>query len=767
MVREDGEYKAADHGCPAPRRLEDKHRVWLRDKQGGSNFTIRKFSDTPISITQLIKWGTISSLGAAYIWMLLENNLNVWFVGETASGKTTLLRAACAFIRPTAKIISIEDVPEIVVPHENWVSEVTRHGQEGSDSVELFDLLKASLRQRPNYIIVGEIRGREASIAFQTMQYVEDAYVATERGAILLSELFGQLRHEAQRDGDGRQIAHLPEPLIVYATSPGRLGVEARLCTAIIKIPLAERISVRMSDGGRIVVTPNHRFIVEEEGHEREVEAREVLEAWRRGARWVRLSKRPPPGKGEGWGEAEHVYRLPSSSLDFWWAMGRLLGGDYIAERGGRYYWHAKLGSREDYLRLRRILEMTCWKGRDLLSARGRRLRAVLGPINPPLIHWAMMRGLLVPLNGRLVGSARGLGEELLLPYLSGMMSAASGGSYIYLNGNRGIDTLVEVLNSLRGMGVAGAAKVVIHCSPDRLGELGRLDRLLEGFDKRLYVKRGARGRISVRVYPNLLAPLMDGGGEGSALRDEVLRYILVEEGEAEKTAVELWLDGVPTAVFKEGRRAYVYLDSPLTCWVTGIEEAGRGPVYDLVLEGGGYYIGGLCSAMPIQDTGAGVISTFHAGSVAKIIQRLTGEPIEIPKTFIDNLNAVVIQSAVRSPETGRLERRVLSINELVGIDEERGAVNYIELFRWDPRTDSHEFRGEGNSYILEEKIATIYGLSRRELKKIYQELNRRSKFLELLIERGVLDYKQVYGLITTVYKVGIEAAMDVVLEGQ
>ncbi|MDJ0269196.1 MAG: type II/IV secretion system ATPase subunit [Aigarchaeota archaeon] len=89
---------------------------------------------------------------------------------ETASGKTTALRAACVFINPKAKIISIEDTPEIIVPHGNWVREVTRQGEQGGPSVELFDLLKAALRQRPNFIIVGEIRGAEATVAFQAMQ---------------------------------------------------------------------------------------------------------------------------------------------------------------------------------------------------------------------------------------------------------------------------------------------------------------------------------------------------------------------------------------------------------------------------------------------------------------------------------------------------------------------------------------------------------------------------------------------------------------------
>ena len=300
----------------------------------GSNFTIRKFTDKPLSITQLIKFGTIDPMIAAYLWILLEHNMSIWFCGEVASGKTTLLRAVCTFINPHYKIISIEDTPEIIVPHENWVREVTRESEEAA-AIDLFDLLKAALRQRPNYIIVGEIRGREASVAFQAMQ------------------------------------------------------------------------------------------------------------------------------------------------------------------------------------------------------------------------------------------------------------------------------------------------------------------------------------------------------------------------------------------------------------------------------------------------TGTPVLSTFHAGSVEKLIQRLTGSPIEIPKTYMDVLNCVVIQSAVRVPRTGTFERRVLSVNEIVGYDPLEGRFSYIELFTWQPREDLHEFRGEGSSHLLENRVAVMKGISRGELRKIYRELELRASFLSRLVDLGVFDYFEVWRVINQAYVIGVERIMDLVESGE
>jgi flagellar protein FlaI len=108
--------------------------------------------------------------------------------------------------------------------------------------------------------------------------------------------------------------------------------------------------------------------------------------------------------------------------------------------------------------------------------------------------------------------------------------------------------------------------------------------------------------------------------------------------------------------------------------------------------------------AFQAMQTGHPVLATFHAGSVEKLIQRLTGDPINIPKTYIDILNCVLIQSAVRLPSTGRVERRVLSLNEIVGYDPTTGRFDYIELFGWDAGLDQHVFRGEGSSYLLEKQ---------------------------------------------------------------
>ena len=144
----------------------------------GSTFTIRKFKKSPLTITDLIIYKALSPEIAAYYWFLIENRHSVMIGGDIGGGKTSMLNAISLFIRPTLKIVSIEDTQEIRLPHQNWEMMVTRQGlgtgagavgEAGIGSISMFDLLRAALRQRPDFIIVGEIRGEEAYALFQAM----------------------------------------------------------------------------------------------------------------------------------------------------------------------------------------------------------------------------------------------------------------------------------------------------------------------------------------------------------------------------------------------------------------------------------------------------------------------------------------------------------------------------------------------------------------------------------------------------------------------
>jgi len=139
----------------------------------GSTFTIRRFRVDPLTISDLIAFNTISSEMAAFLWYIIENRASVIVAGGVASGKTTMLNCLSMFIKPEMKIVSVEDTQELNLPHENWIPSVVRlgfgHEDKKGGTITLFDLLKAAVRQRPDYIIVGEVRGEEAYTLFQAM----------------------------------------------------------------------------------------------------------------------------------------------------------------------------------------------------------------------------------------------------------------------------------------------------------------------------------------------------------------------------------------------------------------------------------------------------------------------------------------------------------------------------------------------------------------------------------------------------------------------
>jgi len=180
----------------------------------GSTFSVRKFSQDPVSPIDLLRFGSVSAFELAYFWMLIENHRSLLISGGTAAGKTTFLNAISMFIRPEDKIVSIEDTPEIQIDHQNWIQSVARTGYgmgatgggasgvsgiagtqaKPTGSVTLFDLLVAALRQRPEYVIVGEVRGVEAFTLFQAISVGHASLSTIHAGSI------GELIHRVENE---------------------------------------------------------------------------------------------------------------------------------------------------------------------------------------------------------------------------------------------------------------------------------------------------------------------------------------------------------------------------------------------------------------------------------------------------------------------------------------------------------------------------------------------------------------------------------------
>jgi len=176
--------------------LPGKHRLAVYYKKEvtplGTSFTIRKFREDPLTVIDLINNETISLEVAAYLWLLCENKFSSMIIGATGAGKTTALNAIAGLIHPQHKIVTVEEVAEINLSRENWVSTISRagFGIESSGEIPLYDLVKSAVRHRPDWIVVGEIRGEEAYVLFQALatghgglctMHAEDAETAIKR----------------------------------------------------------------------------------------------------------------------------------------------------------------------------------------------------------------------------------------------------------------------------------------------------------------------------------------------------------------------------------------------------------------------------------------------------------------------------------------------------------------------------------------------------------------------------------------------------------
>jgi len=154
------------------------------------------------------------------------------------------------------------------------------------------------------------------------------------------------------------------------------------------------------------------------------------------------------------------------------------------------------------------------------------------------------------------------------------------------------------------------------------------------------------------------------------------------------------------------------------------------------------------------MQTGHPCMTTFHAGSTTKVIQRFTGDPINVPKTFMDNLDLVLIQMAIE--QKGKKIRRCINIDEIEGYNREVDGIMARTAFEWNPVDDTHLFKANRNSYILEQKIAKNAGYA--DTAEIYEEYDHRKHILERMVEEDIMDYYEVVQFIWTFYREGEKA---------
>ena len=270
----------------------------------GTAITIRKHKEVPFNIIDLIRLRTIAPELAALLWVALEDRRSVFIVGETAAGKTTLLNAVATLIPLTMKLSVIEEVREINLPHPNVVYMISREGTDTLGKVTLFDLVKASLRQRPDYIIVGEIRGEEAYVMLQAISLghgglclpydqVLPASIDGEFGLYKIGDLVNGALLGRYRD-------------VRVLTFDGGRSIQVPVRRFLIKEGSNRFLRILTSDGSVHEVHENHLVITYSSNGLRTKPARELL----RGDRLIQIPL--PESMADGLGRTQ-PYELKSS----------------------------------------------------------------------------------------------------------------------------------------------------------------------------------------------------------------------------------------------------------------------------------------------------------------------------------------------------------------------------------------------------------------------------------------------------------------------
>ena len=226
----------------------------------GATVTIRKFSKTPMTVRQLLKYGSITREVAHVLELLVKAKYNIFISGGTGSGKTTFLNAVSHFIPHDERVITIEDSAELQIEGvDNLVRMETRNANaSGSGEITIRDLIKSSLRMRPERIVVGEVRGGEALDMLQAMNTGHDGSLSTGH-ANSTTDMLSRLETMVLQGSEGlpleairQQIASAVD-IIIHLS---RLRDKTRKTMEISEITGYE--------GGRIQVNPIYRFVEDE-----------------------------------------------------------------------------------------------------------------------------------------------------------------------------------------------------------------------------------------------------------------------------------------------------------------------------------------------------------------------------------------------------------------------------------------------------------------------------------------------------------------------
>ncbi|MDG7010848.1 MAG: Flp pilus assembly complex ATPase component TadA [Nitrososphaerota archaeon] len=726
----------------------------------GSTLTVRKFREDPLTIVDLLNSRVIDQKMAAYFWLLMENKATSLVVGSTGSGKTTLLNALLTLTRTNSKIVTIEEVQEVNIPHFNWTALLARENygstSDSSSQVNLFDLVKAAMRMRPDIIVVGEVRGEEAYVLFQA--------ISTGHGGAclpgdepVLARLDGTVRYlpirslvEAIEGGAKAEVVSFQE-----GSRPGF----APVTDVVNKTGTKTFIEFKLRHGKTIRVHDEHPLLVQKGGvlvNVRATDAKigdlipvpgevpciesvreiDVLELLGRGAEsdklYVRGANLQIASSGAGslsrqllWetrsyrpGRGQPYHGVPVGLLD----QGHVVPTSqhtivYGAE--GRHGVPAKLPLTRDFGNLigwyladgvveerRRVV---FHPGRSRKDAESIRLSAIRVGLTPKSVRIFSSRDgqLHVAIESKVfahVVDKLGIGRD---SYSRRVPDLAFNSPQAFreglLHGYWRGDGRVRPRGKRSFEAIAETASIDLARSLHLLLKSLAIDSAVDYCKPRHRTDRfdEKSPRYALRIIP----------GPGKARFRDIIPSLARYSSKASKESPAVQYEPIVSiSTFTSDSR-----------------------LYDLEVAGRGNFLHGS-SAFSHN-------CTIHADDVESAIQRLTSKPMDVPPAFVPflDLTFTVRRISVPNPSGGfRAVRRIVSVDEVVKVGE------YFNTFRWNPSSDTFRVAELRGSPKLN-RLAKDLGVS---LADVTEELNKRALILRWLQERGVRNFREVSAML-------------------
>lgn len=768
--------------------------------QRGSTFTIRKFKADPFTIIDLIKFNTLNSEAAAYLWYLVEKRLSMLVSGGTACGKTTSLNCLSMFISPGQKVISIEDTAELNLPQENWIQEVSR-AEGGAGEITLFDLVRNALRQRPDVIIVGEIRGKEAFTLFQAISSVsgDTPVLIRENGGVSLRPISEFVDRYYRADAERVPIP-VEGPEVLSFDNKG--SVQFYPVRYVLRHKASEIYGLRYK-GGLVRATGSHSVFVFDENCKIVPKAVSELNSGDIMVSFI----------GSNLSHEDHSIDVKSELID---AVGRSIVESRPKANcphcnrpftkkaglvnGKQRYWC--------YSCERKFKEQPDLTFVDELGGSSERLVAFEKSLPLPAnlkVDTELARVLGVYLADGCVkhhgNSARvvftlgtpekGLFVEDLVKFFAKFGSRPSvddRGTYAIYEFNHSV--LAEVIESLCGKELS--TKKVPEFLWTSRPEI--VQALVSGWNADGRRTISPRWTAISSVRRDLISAIswlarLNGMTTFISERNSNCPAVWVSKSDSKKSSRAIpaaplhrlaklldspaWVHmpkrTARTISKKRARQALEEIlrtkKSPLTWDASKLattiaaliegtlvaapvlsitKEPYEGYVYDLSVPGTEAFFGGDTPAA-LHNTGHGGLGTIHADSVEAVFNRLTTEPMNLPRSIVGtSLDCIVLQLKLRIGD--RSVRRIVSINEILGYDNRTNEMVMNEIYRWDPVAD--RLMPSGRSRLVE-KINQRYGLRPEEIRR---DLESRKVFLEWLASKNYRSYREVSQYVQEFY---------------